>query len=88
MKQEFKLPDGSHSLHNIPNYFQYTKLQIYLNKIESRRTLKLKNGNSFELLALKTREWLGNNQPKITQSKNEKILLKLEELMLHFYKVI
>ena len=53
--EEFKLPDGSYSISNIQDYFQYIlkkhsenvdnpSIRIYVNKIENRITFKIKNG--------------------------------------------
>ena len=52
--EEFKLPDGSYSISNIQDYFEYIlkkhsesvdnpSIKIYVNKIEN--TFKTKNGN-------------------------------------------
>ena len=52
---EFELPDGSYSISDIQDYFEYIlkkhgedidkpSVQIYVNKIENRVTLKLKIG--------------------------------------------
>ena len=49
-----------------------------MNKIEVRITFKLKNGYSFELLTLKTMEWLGRSMQKVTKNKNQKNLSKVE----------
>ena len=57
---EFELPDGSYSVSDIQDYFEYIlkkhgesvdkpSLQIYVNKIENRVTFKIKNGYSLEL---------------------------------------
>ena len=54
---KFKLPDGSYSISNIQDYFEYIlkkhgenidkpSVQIYVNKIENRFTFKIKNGYS------------------------------------------
>ena len=58
---EFELPDGSYSVSDIQDYFEYIlkkhgedidkpSVQIYVNKIENRVTFKIKNGYSLELL--------------------------------------
>ena len=58
---KFELPDGSYSVSNIQDYFEYvlkkhgensdkTSVQIYVNKIENRVTFKIKDGYSLELL--------------------------------------
>ena len=54
---KFELPDGSYSISDIQDYFEYisekhgedidkTSIQIYVNKIENRVTFKSKNGYS------------------------------------------
>ena len=59
--EEFTLPDGSYSVSDIQDYFQYIlkkhgentdklSIKIYVNKIESRITFKIRNGYSLELL--------------------------------------
>ena len=61
---KFELPDGSYSVSDIQNYFEYSlnnhrentdkpSVQRYLNKIENRVTFKIKNGHSLELLTSK-----------------------------------
>ena len=58
---EFELPDGSYSVSDIQDYFEYilkkygedidkASVQIYVNKIGNRVTIKIKNGYSLELL--------------------------------------
>ena len=58
---EFELPDGSYSVSDIQDYFEYIlkkhgedidkpPVQIYVNKIENTVTFKIKNGYSLELL--------------------------------------
>ena len=58
---KFELPDGSYSVSDIQDYFEYIlkkhgedidkpSVQIYVNKIENRVTFKIKNGYSPELL--------------------------------------
>ena len=61
---KFELPDGSYSVSDIQDYFEYSlnnhrentdkpSVQRYLNKIENRVTFKIKNGHSLELLTSK-----------------------------------
>ena len=63
--EEFKLPDGSYSVQDIQDYFEYIlkkhsesvenpSIRIYVNKIENRITFKIKNGYDLELLTPKT----------------------------------
>ena len=67
--EEFKLPDGSYSVSDIQDYFEYIlkkhgentnkpSIQIYVNKIENRITFKIKNGYSLELLTKETMKLL------------------------------
>ena len=61
---KFELPDGSYSVSDIQDYFEYIlnnhrentdkpSVQRYLNKIENSVTFKIKNGHSLELLTPK-----------------------------------
>ena len=67
---EFELPDGSYSISDIQDYFEYISkkhsenidnpsIRIYVNKIENRITFKIKNGYYLELLAPETMKLLG-----------------------------
>ena len=79
--EEFKLPDGSYSISDIQDYFQYIlkkhsknvdnpSIRIYLNKIENSITFKIKGGYYLELLTPKTMKLLGSTESKITKDKN------------------
>ena len=59
--EEFKLPDGSYSVSDIQDYFEYIlkkhsesvdnpSIRIYVNRIENGITFKIKNGYYLELL--------------------------------------
>ena len=72
---KFELPDGSCSVSDIGDYFEYffkkhgenidkPAAQIYVNKIENRVAFKIKNGYSFEVLTLETRKLLGSTEKK------------------------
>ena len=87
---EFKLPDGSYSVPDIQDYFQYmlkkhgedidkASVQIYVNKIENRITFKIKNGYSLELLTPETMKLLGSTKNKKLKTKMVKMyfILKL-----------
>ena len=87
--EEFTLPDGSYSISDIQDYFQYIlkkhgentdkpSIQIYVNKIENRITFKIKNGYSLELLTKETMKLLGSTANKITKDKNGENVLQLE----------
>ena len=86
---EFELPDGSYSVSDIQDYFEYIlkkpgedidkpPIQIYVNKIENRVTFKIKNGYSLELLTPETMTLLGSTKNKITKEKNGENVPHLE----------
>ena len=88
---KFELPDGSYSVSSIQDYFEYISkkhgenidkpsVQIYVNKIENRVTLKIKNGYSLELFTSELVKLLGSIENKITIDKNSETVphLKLE----------
>ena len=73
--EEFKLPDGSYSVSDIQDYFEYIwkkhgkntnkpSIQIYVNKIQNRITFKIKNGYSLQLLSEETMKLLGSTENK------------------------
>ena len=77
---EFQLPDGSYSISDIQDYFEYIlkkhsenvdnpSIWIYLNKIQNRITFKIKNGYYLELLTPETMKWLGSTEGKIIKDK-------------------
>ena len=77
---EFELPDGSYSISDIQDYFEYIlkrhsesvdnlSVKIYVNKIENRFTFKMKNGYYLELLTPETMKLLGSTKNKITKDK-------------------
>ena len=83
------MPDGSYSVSNIQDYFEYIlkkhgentdkpSVQIYVNKIENRVTFKIKNGYSLELLTSETMKLLGSTKNKITKDKNSENVPHLE----------
>ena len=87
---EFKLPDGSYSVPDIQDYFQYmlkkhgedidkASVQINVNKIENRITFKIKNGYSLELLTPEAIKVLGSTKNKKLKTKKVKMyfILKL-----------
>ena len=53
-------------------------MQIYVNKIENRITLKIKTGYSLELLTKETMKLLGISKNKITKDKNGENVPHLE----------
>ena len=86
---KFELPDGSYSVSDIQDYFEYIlkkhgenidnpSVKIYVNKIENRITFKIKNGYSLELLTTGTIKLLGSTENKITKDKNGENVPHLE----------
>ena len=91
--EEFALPDGSYSVSDIQDYFEYIlkkhgennnnnnnkpSIQIYVNKIENRITLIIKDGYSLELLTKETMKLLGSTENKVTKDKNGENVPHLE----------
>ena len=86
---EFELPDGSYSVSDIQDYFEYIlekhgedidepSVQIYVKKIENRITFKIKDGYTFELLTPDTMKLLGSSKSKISKEKNVENVPHLE----------
>ena len=86
---EFELPDGSYSISDIQDYFEYIlkkhgedihkpSLQIYVNKIEHRVTFKIKKGYSLERLTPETMKLIGSTKNKITKDENSENVPHLE----------
>ena len=83
---EFELPDGSYSISDIQDYFEYVlkkhsenpSIKICVNKIENRVTFKIKNGYYLELLTPETMKLLGSTESKITKDKNGENVPHLE----------
>ena len=79
--KSFKLPDGSYSVSDVQDYFEYIlkkhsesvdnpSIGIYVNKVENRITFKIKNGYYLELLTPETMKLLGSAENKISKDKN------------------
>ena len=86
---KFELPDGSHSVSDIQNYFEYIlekheenidnpPVWIYVNKIENRITFKIKKGYTLELLTPETMKSLRSKKNEITEDKNDENVPHLE----------
>ena len=86
---KFELPDGSYSVSNIQDCFEYIlkkklenidnpSVKIYVNKIENRFIFRIRNGYSLELLTPETKKLLGSTENKITKDKNSKNVPHLE----------
>ena len=87
--EEFELPDGSYSISDIQEYFEYIlkkhsesvdnpSIRMYINRIENRITFKIKNGYYLELLTPETMKLLGSTKSKITKDKNGENVHHLE----------
>ena len=69
MSDKLKLPNGSYSVSNIQDYFEFisknhgestdnSSIKIYVNKIENRVTFKIKNGYSLKIVTRETMKLL------------------------------
>ena len=87
--EEFELPDGSSSISDIQDYFEYIlkkhsesvdnpSIKIYVNKIENRVAFKIRNGYYLELLTHQTMKFFGSTESKITKDKNGENVPHLE----------
>ena len=86
---EFNSPDGSYSVSDIQDYFEYiTKkhgtiadnppVQIYVNKIKNRIVFKIKTGYKLELLTEETIQLLESSKKVIDKNKDGEIVPRLE----------
>ena len=85
---KFELPEGSYSVSNIQDYFEYIlkhgenidnpSVKIYVNKIENRITFRTKVEYSLELLTPETMKLLGSTKNKITKDRNGENVPHLE----------
>ena len=87
--ENFELPDGSYSVSDIQDYFEYIikkhetvtdnpSILMYVNKIENRITFKIKTGHYLKLLMPETMILLGSTKSKITKDKNGENVPHLE----------
>ena len=85
--EEFKLPDGSYSISDIQDYFEYIlkkpsesvdnpPIRIYVNRTENRITFKFKSG--YYLLTPETMKLFGSAESGITKDKNSENVPRLE----------
>ena len=86
---EFNLPNGSYSVSDIQDYFEYIikkhetivdnpPVHIYVNKIKNRIVLKIKTGYKLELLTEETMQLLGSSKKVIDKNKDGEIVSRLE----------
>ena len=89
MEWYFDLPDGSYSIADIQDYFEFIikkhetltenpPIQIYPNKIKNRIVFKIKTGYKLELLTTETMRLLGSTKKDADADKNGEIVPKLE----------
>ena len=87
--EEFELPDGSYSVSDIQDYFEYIlkkhsesvdnpSIRMYINRIENRITFKIKNGYYLKPLTPETMRLLGSTNSKITKDKKGENVPHLE----------
>ena len=87
--EEFELPDGSYSVSDIQDYFEYIlkkhiesvdnpSIRIFVNKIENRITFKIKSGYYLQLLTPETLILLGSAENKINKDENGENIPHLE----------
>ena len=78
---KFELPDGSYSISDIQDYFEYIlkkhgwdidepSVQIYVNKIENTVTFKIKNGYNLKLFTPEKMKLFESTENKIIKDKN------------------
>ena len=88
---EFDLPDGSYSISDIQNYFEFIikkhetltenlSIQIYPYKIKNRIVFKVKTGYKLELLSPETMKLLGSTKKDVDQDKDGEDVPKLESV--------
>ena len=86
---------------NILDYFEYIlkkheavtdnpSVIIYVNKLQSRITFKIKTGYYLELLTLETITLLGSTKSKITKDENDKKVphLEITEVVLIYCNIV
>ena len=89
MDDKFELPNGSYSVSDIQDYFEYNlekhgedideaSVQILVNKIENKIKFKVKKGYSLELLTPETMKLLEGTKNKIIKDKNGENVPHLE----------
>ena len=87
--EAFELPDGSYSVSDIQDYFEYIikkyeavtdnpSIMIYINKIENRIMFKIKIRYYLELLTPETMKLFGGTKSKITKDENGENVPHLE----------
>ena len=91
MDNTFDFPDGSYSIADIQDYFEFIikkhetltenpPVQIYPNKIKNRIVFKIKTGYKLELLSSETMKLLGSTKKDVDQDKDGEDVPKLESV--------
>ena len=86
---KFDLPDGSYSVSDIQDYFEYTikkhetiadnpLVQIYVNKIKNGIVFKIKTSYKLELLSKETMQLLGSSKKDVDKNEDGDNVPKLE----------
>ena len=85
---KFELPDGSYSVTDIRDYFEYIikneivthnpPIRIYANKIENNVTFRIKTGYYLNLLRLETMKLLVRTKIKITKDEKGENISRLK----------
>ena len=97
LKDEFDLPDGSYSISDIQDSFEFIikkhktltenpSIQIYPNKIKNRIVFKIETGYKLELLSPETMTLLGSTRKDADKDKNGEDVPKLksvEDVLIH-----
>ena len=89
----FDLPDGSHSIAVLQDYFEYIinkretvtdtyPVLIYVNETNNRIVFKIKTGYKLELLSKETMKLFGSSKSVIDSDKNSELVPKLESVYL------
>ena len=95
---EFDLPDGSYSICDIKDYFEFIRKkhktmaenppkQIYPNKIKNRIVFKIKTRYKLEMLSPETIKLLGSTKKDVNKDKDGEDVPKLESvevILVHF----
>ena len=85
----FDLPDGSYSITNIQDYFEFIiqkhktltenpPIQIYPNKVKNRIVFRIKAGYKLEMLTPETMTLLGSTKKDVDEDKDGEKVPKLE----------
>ena len=85
----FDLPDGSYSITNIQDYFEFIiqkhktltenpPIQIYPNKVKNRIVFRIKTGYKLEMLTPETMTLLGSTKKDADEDKDGEKVPKLE----------